>query len=146
MSSLPPPTTTQVSARVKRVISCSSPLFILSSWGPSPLLSPISKQFLWRNCLAFLFCPVHLLSSSLASNPCLSVKMLIKNARSKKTIKIMDPDCAICSQPALVQCECEAKGLDTALRQAEQRMMASVFSDIRYSYPFPPFYAPKLYH
>ena len=28
--------------------------------------------------------------------------------------------------------ECEAKGLDIAVRQAEQRMMASVFSDIRY--------------
>jgi len=43
----------------------------------------------------------------------------------------MDPDCAICSQPALAQCECEAKGLDIAVRQAEQRMMSSVFNDIR---------------
>lgn len=43
----------------------------------------------------------------------------------------MDPDCAICSQPALAQCECEAKGLDIAVRQAEQRMMTSVFNDIR---------------
>jgi len=43
----------------------------------------------------------------------------------------MDPDCAICSQPALAQCECEAKGLDLAVRQAEQRMMTSVFNDIR---------------
>ncbi|KAG0649194.1 hypothetical protein D0Z07_4551 [Hyphodiscus hymeniophilus] len=43
----------------------------------------------------------------------------------------MDPDCAICSQPALVRCECESKGLDTAVRQAEQRMMASVFTEIR---------------
>lgn len=45
--------------------------------------------------------------------------------------QIMDPDCAICSQPALAQCECEAKGLDIAVRQAEQRMMTSVFNDIR---------------
>lgn len=44
----------------------------------------------------------------------------------------MDPDCAICSQPALARCDCESKGLDTAVRQAEQRMMASVFTDIRY--------------
>jgi len=43
----------------------------------------------------------------------------------------MDPDCAICSKPALAQCECEANGLDIAVRQAEQRMMASVFNDIR---------------
>ena len=58
--------------------------------------------------------------------------MLIKHSKSKKPIKIMDPDCAICSQPALAQCECEAKGLDIAVRQAEQRMMTSVFNDIRY--------------
>ena len=59
--------------------------------------------------------------------------MLIKHSRSKKPVKIMDPDCAICSQPALAQCECEAKGLDIAVRQAEQRMMTSVFNDIRYA-------------
>jgi len=47
----------------------------------------------------------------------------------------MDPDCAICSHPALAQCECEAKALDEAVRQAEQRMMASVFNDIRYHSP-----------
>ena len=59
--------------------------------------------------------------------------MLIKHSRSNKPVKIMDPDCAICSQPALAQCECEAKGLDIAVRQAEQRMMTSVFNDIRYT-------------
>ena len=59
--------------------------------------------------------------------------MLIKHSRSQKPVKIMDPDCAICSQPALAQCECEAKGLDIAVRQAEQRMMTSVFNDIRYA-------------
>ena len=44
----------------------------------------------------------------------------------------MDPDCAICSHPAAANCECEANALDTAIKQAEQKMMASVFSDIRY--------------
>lgn len=53
-------------------------------------------------------------------------------------IQNMDPDCAICSQPALAQCECEAKGLDLAVRQAEQRMMTSVFSEIRYITLLPP--------
>lgn len=43
----------------------------------------------------------------------------------------MDPDCAICSQPALAQCDCEAKGLDLAVRQAEQRMMDTHFGQIR---------------
>ncbi|KAI6710553.1 hypothetical protein JHW43_006936 [Diplocarpon mali] len=63
--------------------------------------------------------------------------MLIEHSRTKKQVKIMDPDCAICSQPALAQCDCEAKGLDTAVRQAEQRMMTSVFSEIRYvQHPF----------
>ena len=64
--------------------------------------------------------------------------MLIKHSRSKKPVKIMDPDCAICNQPALAECECEAKGLDLAVRQAEQRMMATVFSDIRYIAPSSP--------
>jgi len=49
----------------------------------------------------------------------------------------MDPDCAICSQPALVHCECEAKGLEIAIKQAETRMMSGVFSDIRFVPPFP---------
>ncbi|KAI9733850.1 MAG: hypothetical protein M1818_007117 [Claussenomyces sp. TS43310] len=43
----------------------------------------------------------------------------------------MDPDCAICSAPAVAGCECEAKALNTAVREAEQRMMATFFSDVR---------------
>jgi len=43
----------------------------------------------------------------------------------------MDPDCAICSHPAMAQCECEATALDKAVSQAETRMMASVFTEIR---------------
>lgn len=45
----------------------------------------------------------------------------------------MDPDCAICSAPATLQCECEAKGLDIAVKQAEHRMMTGVFNEIRYT-------------
>jgi hypothetical protein len=47
----------------------------------------------------------------------------------------MDPDCAICSAPATLQCDCETKGLDIAVRQAETRMMSGVFTDIRYAPP-----------
>jgi hypothetical protein len=54
-----------------------------------------------------------------------------RHSHRKRRIR-MDPDCAICSQPALARCECESKGLDTAVRQAEQRMMASVFTEIRF--------------
>jgi hypothetical protein len=57
--------------------------------------------------------------------------VLIKNSSSSKPRKTMDPDCAICSKPAIAQCECEAQGLDIAVRQAEQRMMSSVFNEIR---------------
>ncbi|QSZ29976.1 hypothetical protein DSL72_004494 [Monilinia vaccinii-corymbosi] len=57
--------------------------------------------------------------------------MLIKNARNNKNLKIMDPDCAICSQPATAKCDCEANGLTVAVRQAEQRMMTSIYTDIR---------------
>jgi len=49
----------------------------------------------------------------------------------------MDPDCAICSHPAAANCECEANALDTAIQNAEQKMMASVFSDIRYVSIYP---------
>ncbi|KAF4980774.1 hypothetical protein FZEAL_3288 [Fusarium zealandicum] len=37
----------------------------------------------------------------------------------------MDPDCAICHAPANMACDCEAKGLDVAVKQAEDRMMRS---------------------
>jgi hypothetical protein len=47
----------------------------------------------------------------------------------------MDPDCAICHAPAALACECEAKGLEVAVRQAEARMMQSIYNDIR-SGPF----------
>ncbi|PQE33389.1 Serine threonine phosphatase protein [Rutstroemia sp. NJR-2017a WRK4] len=57
--------------------------------------------------------------------------MLIKNTRNNKQVKIMDPDCAICSQPATAKCECEANGLTVAVRQAEQRMMTGLYNDIR---------------
>jgi hypothetical protein len=43
----------------------------------------------------------------------------------------MDPDCAICHAPAALACECEAKGLEVAVRQAESRMMQSIYNDIR---------------
>ncbi|TDZ38881.1 hypothetical protein C8034_v005898 [Colletotrichum sidae] len=43
----------------------------------------------------------------------------------------MDPDCAICHAPASVACDCEAKGLDVAIKQAEHRMMQSVYNEIR---------------
>lgn len=43
----------------------------------------------------------------------------------------MDPDCAICSSPATFQCDCEAKGLDTAVRQAEARMMSGLREWVR---------------
>jgi hypothetical protein len=47
----------------------------------------------------------------------------------------MDPDCAICSAPATLRCDCEAKGLEIAVKQAEQRMMTGVFNEIRYALP-----------
>jgi hypothetical protein len=70
-----------------------------------------------------------------------STIILIKRHRSRRRsrthptlpLRKMDPDCAICSAPATVQCDCEANGLDIAVRQAEQRMMAGVFSEIRYA-------------
>ncbi|CAF3533980.1 hypothetical protein HYE67_006223 [Fusarium culmorum] len=48
-----------------------------------------------------------------------------------KAVIRMDPDCAICHAPANMACECEAKGLDVAVKQAEDRMMRSIYTEIR---------------
>lgn len=55
----------------------------------------------------------------------------LRRRKSKAVIK-MDPDCAICQAPAHAACDCEAKGLDVAIKQAEDRIMSSIYSDIRY--------------
>jgi hypothetical protein len=57
-------------------------------------------------------------------------------SKPRKGVVRMDPDCAICHAPASYACECEAKGLEQAVRQAENRMMQSIYNDIRYV-PFP---------
>lgn len=44
----------------------------------------------------------------------------------------MDPDCAICGAPAEMACECEAKGLDVAMKQAEDKVMKDMYFQIRY--------------
>lgn len=48
-----------------------------------------------------------------------------------KGVTKMDPDCAICHAPATMACDCEAKGLETAIRQAEARMMQNIYNEIR---------------
>ncbi|KAK1829193.1 hypothetical protein QBC39DRAFT_263690 [Podospora conica] len=53
------------------------------------------------------------------------------NYKQKKSVVRMDPDCAICHAPATLACDCEAKGLEVAVRQAEARMMQSIYNDIR---------------
>lgn len=53
-----------------------------------------------------------------------------KRQKSKSVIK-MDPDCAVCQMPADAACDCEAKGLDMAVKQAEDKVMRSIYSDIR---------------
>ncbi|OHE93959.1 hypothetical protein CORC01_10746 [Colletotrichum orchidophilum] len=55
-----------------------------------------------------------------------------RTPRTRKTTTRMDPDCAICHAPASAVCDCEAKGLDVAIKQAEQRMMQSIYNDIRW--------------
>jgi hypothetical protein len=44
----------------------------------------------------------------------------------------MDPDCAICNGAASLRCDCEAKALETAISQAERRMMQSIYQEIRF--------------
>ncbi|KAK5628546.1 hypothetical protein RRF57_004261 [Xylaria bambusicola] len=51
--------------------------------------------------------------------------------KHRKSFIRMDPDCAICHAPATHSCDCEAKGLEAAVQQAELRMMESVYTEIR---------------
>ncbi|KAI0840871.1 hypothetical protein F5Y06DRAFT_261949 [Hypoxylon sp. FL0890] len=57
--------------------------------------------------------------------------MYTRDHKQRKAIIRMDPDCAICHAPASLACDCEAKGLEIAVEQAEARMMQSVYNDIR---------------
>ncbi|KAF7562493.1 hypothetical protein G7046_g1638 [Stylonectria norvegica] len=58
-------------------------------------------------------------------------KMYTRDHRLRKPVIRMDPDCAICHAPASMACDCEAKGLEVAIKQAEDRMMRSIYNDIR---------------
>jgi hypothetical protein len=58
--------------------------------------------------------------------------MHTRETKGRKTIIRMDPDCAICHAPASMACDCEAKGLEVAVKQAEERMMRSIYTDIRF--------------
>jgi hypothetical protein len=60
--------------------------------------------------------------------PAKSEKFRTTGAR-KHTIR-MDPDCAICHGPATGACDCEVKDLELAVRQAEARMMQSLYNDV----------------
>lgn len=44
----------------------------------------------------------------------------------------MDPNCAVCDRPAEVECNCEAKQLESVIRVAQKTMMSAVLSNIRY--------------
>ncbi|KAL7899366.1 hypothetical protein HDV63DRAFT_403406 [Trichoderma sp. SZMC 28014] len=57
--------------------------------------------------------------------------MHTRDTKGRKTVIRMDPDCAICHAPASMACDCEAKGLEVAVKQAEERMMRSIYTDIR---------------
>ncbi|KXJ85528.1 hypothetical protein Micbo1qcDRAFT_112575, partial [Microdochium bolleyi] len=51
--------------------------------------------------------------------------------KPRKCILKMDPDCAVCHAPANMACNCEARSLEVAVEQAENRMMQSVYDEIR---------------
>lgn len=63
--------------------------------------------------------------------------MHTRDIKVRKTVIRMDPDCAICHAPASMACDCEAKGLEVAVKQAEERMMRSIYGDIRLVLPLP---------
>lgn len=53
-------------------------------------------------------------------------------AKGKEPVKYrMNPDCAICGLPDTSHCECEAKALDIAVKQAENKAVAPLATEIR---------------
>lgn len=56
--------------------------------------------------------------------------------KPRRVIIRMDPDCAICRAPASIGCDCEARGLEVAISQAEKRMMQSIYDEIKYVFNF----------
>ncbi|KAI0399378.1 hypothetical protein F4802DRAFT_40254 [Xylaria palmicola] len=56
---------------------------------------------------------------------------MYSSQKHRKSVIRMDPDCAICHAPATHACDCEAKGLEAAVQQAEHKMMQSMYSEIR---------------
>ncbi|KAH7324478.1 hypothetical protein B0I35DRAFT_458217 [Stachybotrys elegans] len=59
--------------------------------------------------------------------------ILPKNKRIQygKPLIRLDPDCAICHGPASLECDCEARGLEAAVLQAEERMMGEVKATVK---------------
>lgn len=61
--------------------------------------------------------------------------MYSSESKARKPIIRMDPDCAICCSPAQAACDCEAKGLERAIKEAEDRIMRPIYAEIRFALP-----------
>ena len=57
--------------------------------------------------------------------------MYESDQKSRKHYIKMDPDCALCHAPASHSCNCEARSLEVAVKQAETRIMQSIYDEIR---------------
>ncbi|KAI0405375.1 hypothetical protein F4802DRAFT_180093 [Xylaria palmicola] len=51
--------------------------------------------------------------------------------KMKRRVIRMDPDCAICHTPYTGECDCEARDLERAVMQAEHRVMAPQYNELR---------------
>lgn len=100
----------------------------ISTW--AALYNPFSVYSLCFKPKPFLlFNNTSLLSPSWRAG--LLAKMYSRDSKSRKHLIKMDPNCAICGAPAQAACDCEAKGLDVAIKQAEDNMMRSIYTEIR---------------
>ncbi|KAG6104151.1 hypothetical protein E4U31_002201 [Claviceps sp. LM219 group G6] len=52
-------------------------------------------------------------------------------AKAPKGYTSMDPNCAFCGAPPCVGCPCELRSLDTAMLQAEEKVMYFKYADVR---------------
>ncbi|KAG6099189.1 hypothetical protein E4U30_006975 [Claviceps sp. LM220 group G6] len=59
------------------------------------------------------------------------MKSIALTAKVPKGYTSMDPNCAFCGAPPCVGCPCELRSLDTAMLQAEEKVMYFKYADVR---------------
>ncbi|KAI0180726.1 hypothetical protein GGR52DRAFT_566985 [Hypoxylon sp. FL1284] len=106
----------------------------------------LAHQYRGRNCLDVIFSYLAGLEEAPITTPYSGGRRIIDTARPfysergyastqssipRRQIRSTEPNCSICHAPAELNCDCERKGFDVLVRQAEDKMMSSTYKDIK---------------